>query len=182
VSAPDGTPESAPEPSTALLARCRRPAADRTTRLALVADTHVHAGNETWLRRAVADVADRDVDAVLHAGDLSGDGRPEEFDRFDAAVADLSAPLYVVPGNHDPLKSFNDHPTHPFDAFGERYPPGSLLVEVGPGGTTVELVVVADREELRDAYHERVASKTNAALLAGIVATNLARLPLVDEA
>ncbi|HSJ92313.1 MAG TPA: phosphodiesterase [Ilumatobacter sp.] len=38
---------------------------------------------------------------VVATGDLVNDGRPEQYDRFQAIVAELTVPLIPVPGNHD---------------------------------------------------------------------------------
>ena len=40
-------------------------------------------------------------DIVLATGDLVNDGTSAQYDRFDALIADLRAPLVPLPGNHD---------------------------------------------------------------------------------
>ncbi len=93
-----------------------RPATLRSpepVRIALLADLHVppegpdgpaspFAGDPVErLSAAVEDLADRDADAVVCAGDLAHLGRPAGFDRAADALSGLSAPLFAVPGNHD---------------------------------------------------------------------------------
>ena len=55
------------------------------------------------LRDAVAHLAglERRPDLVLVTGDLTADGRPEEYRHLAAALADLPAPVLLIPGNHD---------------------------------------------------------------------------------
>lgn len=83
--------------------------------LAQITDTHIRMGSgghidgpaaEDALRRAVAHLNALSaqvggVDAVIHTGDLTDEGRPEEYDRFKALMEDLAPPLYAIPGNHD---------------------------------------------------------------------------------
>ena len=38
---------------------------------------------------------------VVATGDLVNDGLPAQYDRFEAIMADLAAPLIPLPGNHD---------------------------------------------------------------------------------
>lgn len=149
------TPTDSEEPlPTSLMARLDRPSADRETTLAVVSDTHVHEDNESYLRRALADVDGRDVDALVHAGDLSGDGDPAEFDRFDALVEDLATPVYVVPGNHDLPKSFDDHPTLPFGEFESRYAPDGLPFVERIGGVDLIGLNSAGTDEFLSDTHD----------------------------
>ena len=112
-----------------VLARFDDPVAEHRTHLAVVADTHVGRRRDHYFRRAVADINDRDVDAVVHLGDLSGDGAPSEFDRFDEIAETLDPPLHVVPGNHDVPKAFDDHEAMAFDEFRTRYAADFPFVE-----------------------------------------------------
>lgn len=127
-----------------VLAHLDRPRAATPTRFAVIADPHLstrEAGTSKLfeytgphLRGAVEDIQDRDVDAVLSVGDLTKDGEPWNYDAFDAIIADLDAPFYAVPGNHDVPKDGDDHETMPVTAFADRYAPtGDLpfVVEVG---------------------------------------------------
>src|SRR5882724_4073230 len=55
------------------------------------------------LRRAVEHInrLEPRPDAVLCTGDLVDEGSPEEYERLAALLAPLTAPFYIVPGNHD---------------------------------------------------------------------------------
>ncbi|WP_436908598.1 metallophosphoesterase family protein [Halosimplex marinum] len=125
-----------------VLARLARPAGERT-RLAVVADPHVSTRSEgtsklfehtlEHFEAAVADIADRDVDAVLSPGDLTKDGEPWNYEAVDAALADLAAPLFAVPGNHDVPKDGDDHEAPGLGRFADRYTPADPAAR-GPDG------------------------------------------------
>ena len=81
-------------------------------RIAQMTDLHVGyrvpvAGAEVdaleQVRRAVAHVAalGDPVERVLLTGDLTADGRPEEYAALRAVLDDLDVPWHPVPGNHD---------------------------------------------------------------------------------
>ena len=86
--------------------------------VAQLTDTHVTARGRlasgrvdtaAHLRRAVARLNALAPDAVIHSGDLADRGAPEEYDAAADILADLRAPLFAVPGNHDrraPLRRF----------------------------------------------------------------------------
>lgn len=61
------------------------------------------------------------------------------------------------------------------------FPQSYLLVDVGPDGTTVRLVPVADETGLENAHHVRSTDSATARGLTAIAAARLARFPLVDE-
>lgn len=73
--------------------------------LAQISDTHVRADDEgaaaRQLRRALAQARDYRADVILVTGDLANDERADEYALFAEVIADPSAPLYVLPGNHD---------------------------------------------------------------------------------
>ena len=116
-----------------LVARLRRPRTDERTRLAVVADPHLSTRAEgssklfdhtvAHVKNAIADANGRDVDAMVCVGDITKDGEPWNYDRFDELLADLDAPFYAVPGNHDVPKAGDDHETMPVAEFAERYAP-----------------------------------------------------------
>jgi 3',5'-cyclic AMP phosphodiesterase CpdA len=78
--------------------------------IAQISDTHIlprdtelpqgrsRSGN---LRRTVAYINRLRPDAVVHTGDTTQHGAPEEYDHLRALLAPLEAPLYLVPGNRD---------------------------------------------------------------------------------
>jgi len=61
------------------------------------------------------------------------------------------------------------------------FPQAYLLVEIGPEGTTVEMVPVVDVEGMTRGYSERLTDSVTARGLTGIAATRLALFPLVDQ-
>ncbi|MFC7070284.1 metallophosphoesterase family protein [Halobaculum lipolyticum] len=146
-------------PTGSVMARLDRPRTDERTRVAVVADPHLSTEasgtsklferTEAHLANAVADVADRDVDALLSVGDLTKDGEPWNFDRFDEVVADLDVPFYSVPGNHDVPKEGYDHENLPLREFAERYTPDGqgFPFHVAVGGLDVIGVNTAGTEE-----------------------------------
>ena len=80
--------------------------------IAQLSDAHVGTGTtflegrmdtEAAIRRAARHVAGLDPapDLVLFTGDLTENGRPDEYAAVAAALAPLAMPVYAVPGNHD---------------------------------------------------------------------------------
>jgi len=94
-----------------LVSGCVLIAADQPeplARIALVSDTHTTRGtNEDQalyrgrLDKVIAAVNSSRPDAVLIAGDLTQDGRPEELSDFQKQIGGFRAPVLFVPGNHD---------------------------------------------------------------------------------
>ena len=89
--------------------------------IAQISDTHIltkssdHAAGESRaenLRRCVADINLQGVDVVVHTGDSVQDGKVEEYAHLREILADLEAPLFLIPGNrdrHDALRAALDH-------------------------------------------------------------------------
>jgi 3',5'-cyclic-AMP phosphodiesterase len=124
------------DPEGVVLARLARPRTDEPTRLGVLSDIHVSTRDrgtdrlfhrtEARLAAAISRLNDADSDCVVFAGDLTKDGEPWNFERFDALVDALEAPFITTPGNHDVPKSFNDHPPFSLERFYERYMPRGL--------------------------------------------------------
>jgi DNA repair exonuclease SbcCD nuclease subunit len=127
-----------------VLASLSAPRSAKRTRIAHIADPHVSREAEgtpmvyhrsgARLRRALSDAAERGVDAVAFAGDLTKDGAPAEYEYFDDIVADVELPWFAVPGNHDvpkaPVEEYeygDDHDTPPVERFEREYSPGGEL-------------------------------------------------------
>ncbi|WP_436925605.1 metallophosphoesterase family protein [Halosimplex amylolyticum] len=135
-------PAGVAEGPGSVLAHLDRPAGERA-RIAVVADPHVATraeGTSKLFERtlehfeaAIADIGARDVDAVLSPGDLTKDGEPWNYEAVDEALADLDAPFFAVPGNHDVPKERDEHETPELDRFTERYTPDDPLSR-GPDG------------------------------------------------
>lgn len=188
----------APDPPSArftegvTLARLAAPTAAEETTLAVVADPHVSTEAEgTWkvfhrterrFSEAIADLNDRDLDAVLFAGDLTKDGAPGEFAAVDDALAALDHPSVSVPGNHDVPKDGTDHDPLSVSAFAERYGPGALPFRVSVGGVDVLGLnsAAAPDGSLRDTHDGRV-SEAQLEWLAGELADAEAPLVLVHH-
>ncbi|QPV61235.1 metallophosphoesterase [Halosimplex litoreum] len=132
-----------------ILARLARPAGE-PTRIAVVADPHVATraeGTSKLFERtrphfeaALADIAERDVDAVLSPGDLTKDGEPWNYEAVDESLADLDAPFHAVPGNHDVPKERDEHETPTLGRFVERYTPEDPVAR-GPDGLSYRVRV-----------------------------------------
>lgn len=131
---PPGDDRSVPGGPGTLLARFSDLTAAEPTRLGVVSDLHLcPEGEGSWkafhategrLRAAVEGFDALDVDGVLFTGDLTRDGRPAEFERFDELVADLDAPFAAIPGNHDlPIEGREDGPDLDPGTFARRYAP-----------------------------------------------------------
>jgi 3',5'-cyclic AMP phosphodiesterase CpdA len=125
------------------LARLARPRTADRTRLGVVADPHVPVDAAgTWkvlhraeerLRTAVAAMNAAEVDATLLLGDLTKDGHPAAFDRVADVLADLRAPWFAVPGNHDVPKRWDDYDCPSVETFADRFGPGDAAA-TAPGG------------------------------------------------
>lgn len=137
------------DPDGLVLARLPAPISSETTRLAVLSDVHIATeaeGTDRLFHRTedrLATAVDRlnrsDPDLVLFCGDLTKDGEPWNFDRFDELVAALDPPHVGTPGNHDVPKSSDEHRTPTVAAFERRYTPGSLPLVERVGG--IDLVV-----------------------------------------
>jgi 3',5'-cyclic AMP phosphodiesterase CpdA len=89
--------------------------------IAQISDTHILAKSSGEaagqsraenLRRCVADINRQGVDVVLHTGDSVHQGMAEEYAHLRELLADLRAPLLMVPGNrdrHDALRAAFGH-------------------------------------------------------------------------
>jgi Icc-related predicted phosphoesterase len=65
---------------------------------------------DTWkdnpvFRRILSDAASQGDDLVTIGGDITPQGRPEQFDDFLRVTGDYGVPVYAAPGNHDILVS-----------------------------------------------------------------------------
>lgn len=73
--------------------------------LAQISDTHVRTDDggaaASNLRRALAAAAAYRCDAIMLTGDLANDERAEEYAILAEAITGASAPLFLMPGNHD---------------------------------------------------------------------------------
>ena len=72
----------------------------RPIRVAAAGDVHCDETNRDELERAFARV-DRDVDAILLAGDLTTYGELDQAELLAEIVRELATPVFAVLGNHD---------------------------------------------------------------------------------
>ncbi|MEV6993050.1 PQQ-binding-like beta-propeller repeat protein [Streptomyces sp. NPDC093228] len=126
---------------------------DSPLRFALVTDTHVNVGSPQttqWLTQVWASIAARTPDLVLHCGDITDTGRPDEFDRYaEILPPELHGKMHYSPGNHDvrwdpsAKEEYHSHfgpAPYSFDAGGVHFigfDPTQVLQEpghYGPGG------------------------------------------------
>jgi 3',5'-cyclic-AMP phosphodiesterase len=75
---------------------------------------------------AVASLPQRPV-AALVTGDLTNNGRDDEYKRLASALAELDLPLHVLPGNHDDRAALRRH----FDVPGAGAEPIQYAVQFG---------------------------------------------------
>jgi hypothetical protein len=130
-----------------VVARLTRPTSRTPTRVAVVSDPHVTpTGSGTWkvyhrtetrLRTAVSTIATLDVDGTVLLGDLTRDGRPEEYDVVDEILAELPNPWVSVPGNHDVPKHWDDYDAPTPVRFAARYAPDEFPFVHRIGGVDV---------------------------------------------
>ena len=69
--------------------------------LARSSDQAVGAARAENLRRCIADINREGVDVVVHTGDSVHHGTAEEYAHLREILADLEAPLFLIPGNRD---------------------------------------------------------------------------------
>jgi Icc protein len=78
--------------------------------IAQISDTHILAKTSDLpaaisradnLRRCIDDINRQGVDLVIHTGDTVQDGLPEEYAHLRKILAELDAPLFLIPGNRD---------------------------------------------------------------------------------
>jgi Icc protein len=103
--------------------------------LVQLSDPHIGA---TWadgdpvagLRAAVESVRrlPDDPDAVLMSGDLADNAAEGEYELVRGLLAQLGAPVYVLPGNHDDRDTLRRH----FDLPGAMRTPVQYAVDLGP--------------------------------------------------
>lgn len=91
--------------------------------LAQLSDCHIGAAwggedPEARLARVVAATAELQppVTAILLSGDLANDASDEQYVRLGELLAPLSAPVHVLPGNHDDRGALRRHLGAPGDA------------------------------------------------------------------
>lgn len=78
--------------------------------IAQISDTHIlakssddaaGASRAENLRRCIADINRQGVDVVVHTGDSVHNGLAEEYAHLREILAELEAPLFLIPGNRD---------------------------------------------------------------------------------
>jgi len=78
--------------------------------IAQISDTHIlarssddaaGASRAENLRRCIGDINRQGVDVVVHTGDSVHNGIAEEYAHLREILAELEAPLFLVPGNRD---------------------------------------------------------------------------------
>ncbi len=83
--------------------------------LARSSDQAVGAARARNLGRCIADINRGGVDVVVHTGDCVHHGLAEEYAHLREILADLEAPLFLIPGNrdrHGALRAAFDHLHH----------------------------------------------------------------------
>jgi 3',5'-cyclic-AMP phosphodiesterase len=103
--------------------------------LVQLSDPHIGAtwaaGDPVALLRAAVESVRRmpdAPDAVLMSGDLADNAADAEYELVHELLAQLGAPVYVLPGNHDDRDALRRH----FDLPGAVGTPVQYTVELGP--------------------------------------------------
>lgn len=143
----DAVTESLEKEIGPLFARFSHPRTRTRTRIAVVSDPHVSTEKQgTWkvfhrtkerLRTVIDDANSLGVDAVVFAGDLTEDGSLADFETVRSLLADLDAPHFSVPGNHDVPKSFDAHETPTLSSFESDFTPDELPFHHRVGGVDI---------------------------------------------
>ncbi len=82
----------------------------------VISDTHYYKKQPRYFGRMKAFIKQKDVDFIVHLGDITQSGRKKQFDLFSEDFFSLHMPLYPVIGNHD---LYNDGYNHFLDFFGK---------------------------------------------------------------
>jgi predicted phosphodiesterase len=172
---PDAPLGHAGEHPGSRMARLERPRTDTRTRLAVVADPHLSTRGkgtsklfehtERHLRNAFEDIDRRDVDHVVSVGDITKDGEPWNYARFDDLLADLDVPFLSVPGNHDVPKAGDEHGTIPVAEYAERYAPDSYPFVHRVGGVDLVCLNSAGSEGVLYDSHDGLVTADDVAWL-----------------
>lgn len=89
--------------------------------IAQISDTHIlapspdqaaAASRAETLRRCIADINRQGVDVVVHTGDNAHNGTREEYASLREILADLDAPLFLIPGNRDRRETLREAFAH----------------------------------------------------------------------
>lgn len=121
----------------------------RSVLVAQITDTHIVEAGErlhgrvdasAMLTAAVShlNAMDPRPDVVLATGDLVNDGTPAQYDELARILGGLTAPVYVIPGNHDDRANLR-----------AALPAASAFDQLGPGGSTGSMDGVVDGWPLR---------------------------------
>lgn len=95
--------------------------------IAHITDTHIlpigdpapkAAIRANALRRCVADIVRLAPDLVIHTGDATQHGDPEEYAHLQELLSDIKAPIYMTPGNRDEREAMRGACAH-FPKSGE---------------------------------------------------------------
>lgn len=113
--------------------------------IAHISDTHIAVDlpdadrRRQDLERTIADINRLDPlpDAIVHTGDLTQHGRPDEYRIAAGALALARAPFYLVPGNRDDKTNMRA-------AFSERgfFPEGSPFLQYAVERHPVRILVL----------------------------------------
>ena len=152
-------------------------------------DGAVSADQLSWLAETLPD-ADAPVVVMHHnlpgleCGDLGSWRSSYPVRNADALVETLArhdAPLLVSGHLHMPAVSrvagVRQVVSPPLSSF----PQAALLLEVGPGGTTVRYVPVAEPRAVEEAYMHAKADSERSNAVANLTLDQLSTLPFVDE-
>ncbi|MBS3781159.1 MAG: metallophosphoesterase [Candidatus Thermoplasmatota archaeon] len=89
-----------------------------------ISDTHIgnkSQFNEDSLKIALKEIGDKDIDILIHSGDITRDGNLKNYKKAREIFDKVEVPLIVIPGNHDKrsggLSIFKDYFDSPDGVF-----------------------------------------------------------------
>jgi predicted phosphohydrolase len=90
----------------------------KAVKLAIMADIH---SEPEMLKAALVKSREEGDDLVVVAGDLTIDGKSDEFESIKRVLGDSGEKYVAVPGNHDILRESKDKTSWFSSDFGEKY-------------------------------------------------------------
>ncbi len=129
-------------------------------RILHISDTHIgekdHYNKES-LKIALKELEDKDLDMLIHSGDLTQDGGLKHYEKAKEIFDKISIPHIIIPGNHDKrsggLSLFKDHFGSPNGVF-ESQEAVVIYVDSAVPDTDIGRVGIVKYDMIKDALAE----------------------------